>query len=132
MIKKYMKELYEEVEQIRRKLDGGHMKYFGCKDFGNASCYTVILKNGTYFAIALGTKFVPPFKKSDVIFISKQVSSNSLSENWGKWVEYVDTERGRTRYDWSTAYSCVDKYETSIFNKYKIDFDNELDTGWWD
>ena len=132
MIKKYMKELYKEVEQIRRKLNGGHMKYFGCKDFGKALCYTVILKNGSYFYITLGTKYIPNIKKKDMVFIGVQICSDSLSQSCEKWIDYVDSDRGRTRYKWFNCYEAITEFERSVFKKYNVDHNNEIDTGAWD
>ena len=132
MIKKHMKELYKEIEQIRRKLDGGHMKYFGCRDFGNALCYTVVLKNGSYFYITLGTKYIPNIKKKDIAFIGKQTCADSLSQSWEKWIDYFDSNRGRTRYDWFNCYEPINKFETSVFKQYNVNHNNEIDTGAWD
>lgn len=132
MIKKYMNQLYKEIEQIRRKIDSGHLRYFGYREFLNANNYTVILKDGSYFYINIGTKYVPKLRKKDIAFISKQCSVSSLDTNWGKWVEYIDSDRGRTRYNWGTGYYEYDGFEKTMFEKYKVDLYREVDTGAWD
>lgn len=132
MIKKYMNQLYKEIEQIRRKIDGGHLKYFGCKDFGNALCYTVVLKNGSYFYITLGTKYIPNIKKKDIAFILKEQEVNSLMPNWGKWFDSVDTDRGRTRHKWSNGNTELQDFEKLMFKKYRVNVYKEVDTGSWD
>lgn len=132
MIKKYMKTLYKEVIQIKRKIDGGHLPYFGCRDYLSAFDYFVILKNGSYFWITLGTKYIPKFKKKDVAFIGKMTSCTSLSENWNKWIDYIDSDRGRTRYAWDNHFQVISEFETNTGIKYKIDVLSELDTGAWD
>lgn len=132
MIKKYMNQLYKEIEQIRRKIDGGHLKYFGHREFLNANSYVVILKNGSYFYINIGTKYIPKLKKKDIAFISKQYSVSSIDPNWGRWMEYTDSNRGCTRYDWTTGHHEYDRFEHDMFEKYKVDLYKEIDTGAWD
>ena len=79
MIKKYMNQLYKEFVQIRRKIDGGHMKYFGQKDYLNAFEYLIILKNGSYFRITLGTRFIPNIKKKDIAFAHQSVKNGIIT-----------------------------------------------------
>ena len=132
MIKKYMNQLYKEFVQIRRKIDGGHMKYFGQKDYLNAFEYLIILKNGSYFRITLGTRFIPNIKKKDIAFIGKQMLCTSISKNWNNYIEYFDSDRGRTRYEWYKHNQNISKFEYATGNKYRIDIHSELDTGAWD
>lgn len=129
MIKKYMNQLYNEVEQIRRKIDSGKLKYFGSKDYMDASTYYVFLKNGCWFKIELGTMFIPTFKKKDVVFIQKHICRNSTDTNWKYDRDYVDSDRGFVRYN-GNGIDNVD-YIMNMMEKYKINLVNELDTGEW-
>ena len=132
MIRKYMNELHKEVVQIKRKIDGGHLSYFGHRDYLNAFKYLVILKNGSYFWITLGTKYIPNIKKKDVAFIGKQISCTSLDDSWNKWIDYVDSDNGRTRYEWCDHWQLLANFEECALLKYKVSRFSELDTGAWD
>lgn len=129
MIKKYMNQLYTEIEQIRRKIDSGKLKYFGAKDYMDASTYYVFLKNGCWFKITLGTMSIPNFKKKDVVFIQKHICRNSTDTNWKYSHDYVDSDRGFVRYD-VNGIDNVD-YIMNRMEKYKINLLNEIDTGEW-
>lgn len=132
MIKKYMNQLYDEVVRVKRKIDGGKLSYFGDRDFGDAHRYTVVLKDGSYFYITLGTRYIPNIKKKDIAFILKEQEVTSLMPNWGKWFDSVDTDRGRTRYEWSTGGTKLQEFEDLKFKKYHVDVYKEFDTGAWD
>ena len=132
MIKRYMNELYKEIIRVKRKIDGGHLQYFGHRDFGNAMEYYVVLKDGSYFFISIGSKYIPNIRKKDIAFIGKQVDCNSLDERWGKWVDYVDSDRGRVRYVWNTAIRDLGIYQTNVAIKYKQNPYKEIETGYWD
>ena len=55
MIKKYMNQLYNEVMWYKKKIDSGKLKYFGKRDIGDDNCFIVILKDGSYFYVTIGT-----------------------------------------------------------------------------
>lgn len=129
MVKKYMNQLYNEVEQIRRKIDSGKLKYFGEKEYMDASTYYVFLKNGCWFKITLGTMSIPAFKKKDVVFIQKHICRNSTDTNWKYSHDYVDSDRGFVRYNGNGIHN-VD-YIMNRMEKYKINLLNEIDTGEW-
>ena len=132
MIKKYMNQLYKEVIQIQRKIDGGHLVCFGHHKFGDAQDYYVILKDGSYFYINIGSKYIPKIRKKDVAFIGKQITCDSLDERWGKYVDYVDSDRGRTRYAWLESVRGISSYKETVHKKYNEDPFKEIDTGYWD
>lgn len=132
MIKKQFNQLYAEVTQIRRKLDNGKLKYFGKKDFGNAESYTVMLKDGSYFFVSLGSTTIPEFRKKDVAFIGKMHICDSTMPNWGSFVDYTDSDRGTTRYSWDTAHIEIRDFENTRFRKYRISIYSEKYTGAWD
>ena len=127
MIKKYMNQLYNEVEQIRRKLVSGKMRYFGDKDFGDANNYTVFLKNGCYFHINMGTNDIPKLRKKDIAYIVKLC--NFTDSN--KCLYYIDTDCGRYKYTKEQRYASCN-YLTNRKEKYNIDWMNLIDTGDWD
>lgn len=124
-----MNRLYTEIEQIRRKIDSGKLKYFGEKDYMDASTYYVFLKNGCWFKITLGTMSIPNFKKKDVVFIQKHICRNSTDTNWKYSYDYVDSDRGFVRYNENGIHN-VD-YIMNRMEKYKINLLNEIDTGEW-
>lgn len=129
MIKRELNELYKELISIQRKLDGGHMKYYGDKPFGNGMSYHVYLKDGRYFTIFLGSKFVPRFKKRDVLYIVKAFSTYREDEcNYRTYRTLVqDTEAGRHHG------SVVDAINKAV-KRYNIDTSlcNEINTEYWD
>ena len=134
MINKYMKQLYKEVEQIRRKLISGKMKYFGKnkKDFANAFRYVVLLKDGSYFYIDLGTKNIPKIKKKSVAYISKQISYCSLDREYVLgYKDFIDTDNGFVRFTKEMEHNGSD-YETEKFKQYKCDYNKNIYTGEWD
>ena len=130
MIKKEFNKLYKEIEQIRRKIDSGKLKYFGEKNYMNASTYYVFLKNGYWFKIELGTKIIPTFNKNDVVFIQKHILRDSTDTNWKYTRDYVDSDRGFVRYS-----GCIKDnidYFLDRANKYKINLVDEIETYYWD
>ena len=129
MIKKYMNQLYTEIEQIRRKIDSGKLKYFGAKDYMDASTYYVFLKNGYWFKIELGTMSIPTFKKKDVVFIQKHLWRDSTDTNWNYSNDYMDSDRGFVRYYCNGISNTV--YMMNMMEKYKINLMKEIDTGYW-
>lgn len=133
MINKYMKQLYKEVEQIRRKLISGKMKYFGKKDdFAKAFRYTVLLKDGSYFYIDLGTNNIPKIKKKSVAYIIKQISYCSLDKEYNLGYEdFIDTDSGFVRFTKDTKEKSSD-YKLTKFKKYKCDYNKNIYTGEWD
>ena len=130
-----MNQLYNEIIQIKRRLMTGKMKYFGEKYFGDASCYTVMLKNGSYFHIDLGTDYIPKFSKKDVLFIFKEFSrrSNTDSFKYG-WRDFQDSDRGRTRAYINKSsehtYNNERMYVSSVMKKNNISYNNEIFTGY--
>lgn len=130
MIKKEFNKLYKEIEQIRRKIDSGKLKYFGEKNYMNASPYYVFLRNGKWFKIELGTKIIPTFNKNDVVFIQKHILRDSTDTNWKYTHDYVDSDRGFVRYS-----GCITDnidYFLDRANKYKINLVDEIETYYWD
>ena len=130
MIKKYMNQLYKEIEQIRRKIDGGKFRYFGQKDYMDASTYYVFLRNGQWFKIELGTTIIPKTKKKDVVFIQKHICRDSNDKNWKYTRDYVDSDRGFVRYSGAVTEN-ID-YFLDRANKYKINLVDEIETCYWD
>ncbi len=124
-----MNQLYTEIEQIRRKIDSGKLKYFGAKEYMDASTYYVFLKNGCWFKIELGTMSIPSFKKKDVVFIQKHICRSSTDTNWKYSHDYVDSDRGLVRYDRNGIHNA--DYILNRMEKYKINLLNEIDTGEW-
>ena len=134
MVKKYMNQLYKEVEQIRRKLISGKMKYFGnkTKEFANAFRYTIFLKDGSYFYIDLGTNNIPKIRKKSVAYILKQISYCSLDkEYYLGYEDYIDTDNGFIRFT-KDMKCCGYDYELDKFKKYKCDYNKNIYTGEWD
>lgn len=130
MIKKYMNQLYKEIEQIRRKIDGGKFRYFGQKDYMDASNYYVFLRNGKWFKIELGTTIIPKTKKKDVVFIQKHICRDSNDKNWKYTRDYVDSDRGFVRYSGGVTENT--DYFLDRANKYKINLVDEIETCYWD
>lgn len=132
MIKKYMNQLYNEIEQIRRRLISGKMRYFGDRDFGNASKYTVYLKDGSFFVINIGAYNIPKLRKKDIAFINKLINYDSNDTNWKyNCRDCVNSDVGFIRYDDNAPINNC-RYEVEKAEKYKIDFDKEIDVGSWD
>lgn len=129
MTKKYLNELYKEIIQIKRKIKNKSLKYFGSREYGNAFYYHVILKDGSHFYVTLGTNTIPDIRKKDIAYIGKQVDCDSTCTSWKKWVDFIDTDRGRTRTGWYDSYDYLSKYEES---KYYIDTTKEFYTGYFD
>jgi hypothetical protein len=126
-----MNQLYKEIEQIRRKLVSNKWKYFGDKEFGNADNYTIILKNGNYYTIGLGTNNIPKVKKKDILYIRKKIMYNSNDKNFRYGVhDFIDTNIGFIRYSETDIYKPYN-YLSYVFEKYHIDYDNCIDTGTW-
>ena len=130
MIKKYMNQLYKEIEQIRRKIDGGKFRYFGQKDYMDASAYYVFLRNGKWFKIELGTTIIPKTKKKDVVFIQKHICRDSNDKNWKYTRDFVDSDRGFVRYSGKIIENAG--YFLDRANKYKINLADEIETCYWD
>ena len=133
MVKKYLNNLFNEITQISRKLSSGRIKYYGDKEyFANGGEYTVFLKNGKYFSICTGTKFVPKIRKRDILFISKSFTYDlcgNMKDYCGR--DFIDSDRGFTRYSKDDRYK-NSEYMSSRYKKYKIDYENEINTGCWD
>ena len=117
MIKKNMNILYNEVESIRRKLVRS-LKYFGHNNYRYDVCqYSVFLKNGKYFTVALGTKNIPKVRKKDIAYILKTSVTG-----------YFDSDRGSFKFSEMTP-----EYNFNKFVKYDIDINRGMiDTGEWD
>ena len=130
MIKKYMNQLYKEIEQIRRKIDGGKFRYFGQKDYMDASTYHVFLRDGKWFKIGLGTTIIPRCKKKDIVFIEKHICRDSNDTNWKYTRDYVDSDRGFVRYSGDVTENMY--YFLDRLDKYKINLTDEIETCYWD
>ena len=130
MIKKYMNQLYKELMWYKKKIDTGKLTYFGKKNIGEANSFTVFLKDGPYFYVNIGTKYIPNVKKKDITFIFKELHryDNKLCK-WYK--DSVDSDRGYYCYDKEDRYGQSD-YETEKMEKYKTDYNKLIDTGDWD
>ena len=130
MINKYMKQLYKEVEQVRRKLLSGKMKYF--ESFGKAMSYTVVLKDGSFFEIALGTKTVPKVRKKSIAYINKKLMYDSLDREYKLGYRgIIDTDNGLVRFTKTDTYAMSD-YVIDRLNKHRYDVFRNIDTGSWD
>ena len=132
MIKKYMNQLYKEVEQLRRKLISGKMKYFAHKkEFANANNYVVLLKNGSYFYINIGTNNIPKLHKKDIAYIYKEFN---IDFNSGRIHirECLDSDSGRIVFDSNIDRYARPNYVSSKYKKYNIDLNSEIDTGCFD
>lgn len=130
MINKYMKQLYKEVEQVRRKLLSGKMKYF--ESFGKAMSYTVVLKDGSFFEIALGTNTVPKVRKKSIAYINKKLMYDSLDMEYKLgYRDIIDTDNGLVRFTKTDTYAMSD-YVIDRLNKHKYDVFRNIDTGAWD
>lgn len=130
MIKKYMNQLYKEIEQIRKKIDSGKLKYFCQKNYTDGDKYTVFLKDRSYFIIDLGTNHIPKLKKKDIAYIQKKIKRN-FSGNGSEFYDrdFIDSDIGFFRVnDWKEIYDIADTKRI----KYHIDVNNQIDTGEWD
>jgi hypothetical protein len=130
MIKKYMNQLYKEIEQIRRKIDSGKLRYFGDKDYGNAMKYAVLMKDSSYFYVCFGTRKIPKVNKRDIVFIEKMIDYRLSGSNIEQSnCEYLDSDRGFYRYN---DYRDYKNYLYDKMIKYRVDFDKEIFTDYFD
>ena len=126
MIKKNMNTLFNEIVRIKRKIDGGHMKYYGEKQYGDSNGYCVLLKSGEWFMIQLGTKIIPNIHKRDVAYIMKTFSAKSTDK--------TGYDRAR-KYAFDTDSGWIPITRLAILNKttkYKTDLQREINTEYWD
>lgn len=129
MIKKYMNQLYKELMWYKKKIDTGKLTYFGKKNIGDANCFTVILKDGSYFYVTIGTKYIPNVKKNDISFIFKELHRyDNRLRVW--YMDSVDSDRGYYCYIGEDKYA-QSNYESNKMKQYKA-FGQEIDTGYWD
>lgn len=130
MIKKYKDQLYNELMWYKKKIESSKLKYFGKKDIGDANCFTVILKDGSYFYVNIGTNYIPDIKKKDIAFIFKELHrfDNKLRV-W--YLDSVDSDRGYYCYAKNDRYG-QSNYELNKMKQYKTDIDKEINTGCWD
>ena len=130
MIKKYMNQLYKELMWYKKKIDSGKLQYFGKKDIGDANCFTVILKDGSYFHINIGTNNIPDVPKKNIAYIFKEL--HRRDERLNKWyLDSVDSDRGYFCYSDTDIYGQSD-YLVDKKKKYRIDYGKEFDTEHWD
>lgn len=130
MLKKYMNQLYNEVMWYKKKIDSGKLKYFGKKNIGDANCFTVLLKDGSYFYVNIGTTNIPDVKKRDIAYIFKEL--HRYDGKIHKWyMDSVDSDRGYYCYSEENRYG-QSNYEQEKIKKYKIDYNCEINTGCWD
>lgn len=127
MVKKYMNQLYKEIEHIRRMLTHDNVRYFD--GFGNVMSFTVILKDGSYFYIGIGTKEIPKIKKKDIAFIEKELFYDPTEQN-NKYnnKDYFTSDNGFCRFFDSSDHI---KYHREKIEKYKMNYDKFIDTGCW-
>lgn len=129
MIKKYMNQLYKELMWYKKKIDTGKLTYFGKKNIGDANCFTVILKDGSYFYVTIGTKYIPNVKKKDISFIFKELHRyDNRLRVW--YMDSMDSDRGYYCFSGEDRYA-QSKYESDKMNQYKA-CGQEIDTGYWD
>lgn len=129
MIKKYMNKLYKELMWYKKKIDTGKLTYFGKKNIGDANCFTVILKDGSYFYVTIGTKYIPNVKKNDISFIFKELHRyDNRLRVW--YMDSVDSDRGYYCYRGEDKYA-QSNYESNKMKQYKA-FGQEIDTSYWD
>lgn len=129
MIKKYMNQLYKELMWYKKKIDTGKLTYFGKKNIGDANCFTVILKDGSYFYVNIGTKYIPDVKKKDISFIFKELHRyDNRLRVW--YMDSVDSDRGYYCYSTEDKY-VQSNYESNKMKQYEA-FEQEIDTGYWD
>lgn len=130
MIKKYMNQLYKEIEQIRRKIDSGKLKYFCQKDYTDGDKYTIFLRDGSYFNIDLGSNNIPKLRKRDIVYIQKKIRRKfSGKEREFCERDYFDSDTGFFRIgDTLEIYDITNEKRT----RYNIDYSKQIDTGEWD
>ena len=131
MIKKYMTQLYKEIMWYKKLLETEKLKYYGDRITpGNATNYTVLLKDGSYFYINIGTNRIPDIKKKDIAFIHKHIWDTSFEYAW-QFHYTLDSDRGYYRYPKEDRYGESD-YIICKEKKYKTDNYKNIDTGEWD
>lgn len=129
MIKKYMTQLYKEIMWYKKKIDTGKIRYFCDKNEGNADEYIVYLKDGSYFYIAIGSKYIPNIPKKKIAYIYKRICRQF--EKGSEHISYfVDSDKGFFSYK-GTIW-CDTDYIVTKEEKYRIDHTKEIDTGYWD
>lgn len=130
MIKKYMNQLYKEIMWYKKKIDNGKLRYFGKKNIGDANWFTVILKDGSYFNINIGTNIIPDISKKDIVYIFKALHRrNNHLNKWYK--DSFDSDRGYYCYKEEDRYG-QSNYILKKYEQYKLDYNKEFDTGCWD
>lgn len=130
MVKKYMNQLYKEIMWYKKKIDHGNLKYFAQKDIGDANCFIVILKDGSYFYINIGANNIPKINKRDIAFIHKTLNRYDRKMH-RQYQDSFDSDNGYRCYDDSDRYG-MSRYLSEKYKKYNIDYDKEIDTGCWD
>ena len=124
-----MNKLYKELMWYKKKIDTGKLTYFGKKNIGDANCFTVILKDGSYFYVTIGTKYIPNVKKNDISFIFKELHRyDNRLRVW--YMDSVDSDRGYYCYRGEDKYA-QSNYESNKMKQYKA-FGQEIDTSYWD
>jgi hypothetical protein len=125
-----MNQLYKEIMWYKKKIDNGKLQYFGKKDIGDTNCFTVILKDGSYFYINIGTDKIPYVQKRQVAYIFKEL--HRRDDRLNKWyLDSIDSDRGYYCYKKEDIYG-QSNYVTEKMKYYKVDYNKEYDTGCWD
>ena len=121
MIKKYMNQLYKELIWYKKKIDSGKLQYFGKRDIGNANCFEVLLKDGSYLYINIGTNNIPNIRKKDIAYINKRIDIHYFCDSDNGFTRFTDTDR-----------YCYCREIERARRRYKTDWEKEIDTGSWD
>ena len=130
MIKEYMETLKNElvcVEKVIREHKIFDIEYLNLNhdvDFMNGFDYFVVLKDGTFFYIVLGSYIFPDIDVNDILYIRK---GRGLSiSDIGKTNEFFDTEVGN--------FDCEDvvDHDIHVMKNFGFDRTKRIDTGGYD
>lgn len=130
MIKEYMESLKKELSGVaeviknHKVFDIEYLNLNHDVDCMNGFDYFVVLKDGTFFYIVLGSYVFPKIDINDIIYIRK---GRGLSVNdIGKTNEFFDTEVGN--------FDCEDviDHDILIMKNFGFDRTKRIDTGGYD